>query len=366
MAKQRVRNGPETGRQSGSRKRRVSPYYAAVDLGTNNCRLLVASPRQGGFIVLDSYSQLVRLGQGLAASGRLSQPAMDRAVGALLNIAEKLKARKVGHVRCIATEACRRAENGADFIERVRQETGLSFKIISAAEEAHLALVGCHNLIRPGTERILVIDIGGGSTEISYVDTSEAANRGLSALLDKPPIVSWCSLPFGVVTLTEAFAHMAEADAYPAMLDLLQAHLRKWHMAPHITEIFAARPAHLIGTSGTVTCLTGVQLGLQKYRRDRVDGAWVTPQTMHETIEMLKTAGPEGRAAFPTIGSDRAGLMLAGCAIVEAIWALAPDAPMRVGDRGLREGLLLSMIYGPKRRRPKLRPSHGRNTQQEA
>lgn len=362
MAEQNVRDDRESRRHSGSRKRRKTPYYAAVDLGTNNCRLLVAKPRRGGFTVVDSHSHLARLGEGLAASGRLSEPAIDRAMVALNEIAAKLKARKVGHVRCIATEACRRADNGADFIQRVREETGLTFKIISPEEEARLALIGCHNLIKSGTERILVIDIGGGSTELSFVDTTEAAEQGLPALLNKPPILAWRSLPFGVVTLTEAFAHLPEEEAYAAMRDTLRQHLRKWRVTPQISEAFLARPAHLIGTSGTVTCLTGVQLGLQKYRRDKVDGAWVNSSDMAHTIQRLKDAGPSGRAKFPTIGEDRAGLMLAGCAIVESIWELTPNAPMRIADRGLREGLLLSMIYGQKRRRSPRRRRRTRKT----
>ena len=351
MAEQKLRETQEGGRRPESRKRRKAPLYAAVDLGTNNCRLLIAAPRRGGFTVVDSHSQLARLGEGLASSGRLSDAAIDRGLSALRAIAGKLTAKRVGHVRCIATEACRRAENGAEFIQLVREETGLTFKIIGAEEEARLALIGCHNLIRPKTERILVIDIGGGSTELSFVDTTSAAEEGLPALLNKPPILSWRSLPFGVVTLTEAFAHLDEAEAYPAMLNALRENLRKWKFAKPIEAAFQNLPAHLIGTSGTVTCLTGVQLGLSKYRRDLVDGAWVERADMAETILNLREAGPEGRAAYPTIGEDRAGLMLAGCAIVEAIWELAPTASMRIADRGLREGLLLSMIYGPKHRR---------------
>ena len=355
MTLNKVRDDRKARSQSGSRKRRKPPLYAAVDMGTNNCRLLIAAKRGDSFSVLDSHSQIARLGEGLEATGRMSDASIDRAMDALGKIAKKLKAKKVAHVRCIATEACRRAENGPDFIKRVRDETGLTFKIIGPEEEARLALIGCHNLIEPDTDRVLVLDIGGGSTELSFVDAVPAHEGGLQGLLRKPPILSWRSLPVGVVTLTEAFAHLPAEEAYPHMLAHVMGHIEKWKRTPEIRKAFEEGRAHVIGTSGTVTCLTGVTIGLTKYRRDRVDGAWVSEQDMMATVEKLKQAGPENLHKFPTIGTDRAGLMLAGCAIVEGMWSLAPNGNMRVADRGLREGLLLSMMHGPKRRQRKRR-----------
>jgi len=325
-----------------------------VDLGTNNCRLLVAARHGDRFNVVDSHSQIARLGEGLEATGRLSDASIERAMDALTKISKKLRAKKVGHVRCIATEACRRAENGPAFIQRVREETGLTFKIIGPEEEARLALIGCHNLIEKDAERVLVVDIGGGSTELSFVDAQPAYKGGLKGMLKKPPILAWRSLPVGVVTLTEAFAHLPEEEAYPQMLAHVRAQIDKWKRAPDIRAAFEKGTSHVIGTSGTVTCLTGVSLGLTKYRRDKVDGAWVTRDAMMETVNRLREAGMAKMHKFPTIGTDRAGLMLAGCAIVEGTWSLAPKGDMRIADRGLREGLLLSMIHGP-RRKPRRR-----------
>ena len=355
MTVDKVRDDRTAGNRSGSRKRRKPQLYAAVDLGTNNCRLLIAARRGDSFSVLDSHSQIARLGEGLEATGRLSDASIERAMDALNKISKKLRAKKVGQVRCIATEACRRAENGPAFIERVRNETGLTFKIIGPEGEARLALIGCHNLIEPDTDRVLVIDIGGGSTELSYVDARPAHDGGLRGLLRKPPILGWRSLPVGVVTLTEAFAHLPEEEAYPQMLNHVVGLLERWKHTPDIRKAFEENRAHVIGTSGTVTCLTGVSLGLQKYRRDRVDGAWISHSEMMKTIEDLRAAGQDGMHKFPTIGRDRAGLMLAGCAIVEGTWSLAPGGRMRVADRGLREGLLLSMMQGPKRRKRRRR-----------
>lgn len=350
MTTNKVRDDRKAKSKSGSRKRRKPPLYAAVDMGTNNCRLLIAARRGDSFSVLDSHSQIARLGEGLEATGRMSDASIERAMDALTKISKKLKAKKVAQVRCIATEACRRAENGPAFIQRVREETGLTFKIIGPEEEARLALIGCHNLIEPNTDRVLVIDIGGGSTELSFVDAGPAHEGGLEGLLRKPPILAWRSLPVGVVTLTEAFAHLPEEEAYPQMLAHVMAQIDKWKRAPEIREAFSNGAAHVIGTSGTVTCLTGVTMGLTKYRRDKVDGAWVTRDDMMETVQKLRAAGIAKMHRFPTIGTDRAGLMLAGCAIVEGTWSLAPKGDMRIADRGLREGLLLSMMFGPKRK----------------
>ncbi|MEL7041963.1 MAG: Ppx/GppA phosphatase family protein [Pseudomonadota bacterium] len=355
MTVDKMRDDRKPTPRSGSRKRRKPPLYAAVDLGTNNCRLLIAARRGDTFTVVDSHSQIARLGEGLEATGRLSDAAIERAMDALTKIGKKVRAKKVGHVRCIATEACRRAENGAAFIQRVRDETGLTFKVIGPEEEARLALVGCHNLIERGKDRVLVIDIGGGSTELSFVDAQRAQAQGLKGMLEKPPILGWRSLPIGVVTLTEAFAHMPEDKAYPQMLAHVTGLIEKWKRTPEIRQVFEEDRAHIIGTSGTVTCLTGVAKGLTKYRRADVDGTWISRQKMMQTVEQLRAAGAAKMHVFPTIGTDRSGLMLAGCAIVEATWSLAPSGRMRVADRGLREGLLLTMMHGPKRRGKKRR-----------
>jgi exopolyphosphatase / guanosine-5'-triphosphate,3'-diphosphate pyrophosphatase len=359
MTTENMRGNRQVGNRSGSRKRRRPPLYAAVDLGTNNCRLLIAARRGDSFSVLDSHSQVARLGEGLAMTGRMSDASIERAMDALRKISKKLKAKKVGHVRCIATEACRRAENGPAFIQRVREETGLTFKIIGPEEEARLALIGCHNLIEPDTDRVLVIDIGGGSTELSFVDARPAHEGGLKGLLTKPPIIAWRSLPVGVVTLTEAFAHLPEEKAYPQMLAHVMDQVEKWKRTPEIRDAFANGSAHVIGTSGTVTCLTGVTLGLTKYRRDKVDGTWITQADMMGTVGKLRAAGRDNLHKFPTIGKDRSALMLAGCAIVEGTWSLAPKGDMRIADRGLREGLLLSMMHGPKRRPRRRRRKSG-------
>lgn len=348
----------ETGRRAPRRARSRrseanGPLYAAIDLGTNNCRLLIAQPKGQSFAIVDSFSQIARLGEGLTATGRLSEAAMARAMDALARMRARLKSHGVGHVRCIATEACRKAENGPDFIARVQRELGLSFKIIGPKEEARLALIGCHDLIEPKAERVLIVDVGGGSTEISLVDVAEL--RGfptISELVERAPMTVWTSIPLGVVTLSEAVAARdTEAATYEAMRQVAREALEGWTEAAAVRAALANRPGHLIGTSGTVTCLAGVHLELKRYRRDAVDGTWLARDAARATIGRLCQLGEAGRARLPTVGPERAGLMMSGCAIMDAAWDLFPEGRLRVADRGLREGLLLSMMYGPRRRR---------------
>lgn len=333
------------------RKHPSGPLYAAVDLGTNNCRLLVAKPQGERFRVVDSYSQIARLGEGLHLTGRLSDASMERAIEALTAIRRKLKSKSVGQVRCIATEACRRAENGTEFIKRIQGRTGLSFKIITAKEEARLALLSCFDLIDEAADRVLVVDIGGGSTELSLVNAKIAREKGFHAALTRAPILDWTSLPLGVVTLSEMFEHLDEEAAWPAMLNHARETLETWPGKSVTHSAMTSKGAHIIGTSGTVTCLAGVHQNLETYRRDKVDGCWLGRPDADASIERLRALDVEARALLPTIGPGRAKLMLSGCAIVQACWELFPAKRLRVADRGLREGLLLSMMYGPKRRR---------------
>jgi exopolyphosphatase/guanosine-5'-triphosphate,3'-diphosphate pyrophosphatase len=335
----------------GSQKGR--PLYAAVDLGTNNCRLLVAEPRGQSFRVVDSYSQIARLGEGLHETGRLSDAAVERAMSALHAIRNKLKHHGVGRVRCIATEACRKAANGADFIRRVQAETGLTFKVIGAKEEARLATIGCYDLIQPDVKSVLVVDVGGGSTELSHVDASASRSGGLAGILREAPILDWTSLKMGVVTLSEAFDLSDEVAAWPLMLERARKEVKGWNALDRVAARLSEDDGYLIGTSGTVTCLAGVHLKLVHYRRDKVDGSWLSRHDGRATMDLLRELGVDGRARLPTIGPERAPLMLAGCAIMEAVWEVFDAHKLRVADRGLREGILLSMMHGkrPQRRR---------------
>ena len=315
--------------------------YAAIDLGTNNCRLLIARPSGENFTVIDAFSRVVRLGEGVAQNGRLSDEAMDRTLAALRVCADKLMRRNVYLARSVATEACRRAVNGASFIERVREETGIALDIISAREEARLAVLGCHVLLENGVGPAMIFDIGGGSTELVLIESTDTV----------PRILDWQSVPWGVVSLSESCG--AEGPTREARLE------RYRHMHSLVADSFAgfalrtrsAResasaggPLRLLGTSGTVTTLASVHLELPQYDRSAVDGLIVPAESMRGISARLSAMPIEERRELACIGRERADLVVAGCAILEAILDLWPAGRLGVADRGIREGILRSLI----------------------
>lgn len=345
MASTPAANAPQS-RHSGTATNVKSPpsgasrhTYAAIDLGTNNCRLLVARPSGDGFTVVDAFSRIVRLGEGLATSGRLSAEAMNRAVDALGVCADKLKRRRVSLARSVATEACRRAANGRQFIERVHRETGIALEIIPPQEEARLAVLGCHKLLEPGDGPALIFDIGGGSTELVLVEPGDEDEGA------PPRIKAWWSAPWGVVSLTES-----EGKAALEGPDRISAYQRMVERARHSFARFAEllprdeENIRLLGTSGTVTTLASVHLALPSYDRRAVDGLHVPIEAMREISTAIAEMDAGERAALPCIGAERADLVVAGCAILEAILDIWPAAQLGVADRGIREGILRALM----------------------
>lgn len=318
------------------------PVFAALDLGTNNCRLLVAVPgRHGQFRVIDAFSRIVRLGEGLSASGRLGQAAMDRAVEALKICGDKLRNRKIRKARLIATEACRSAANGVEFLDRVEREAGLKLEIIDRQTEARLAVSGCGSLVERDTRGVVLFDIGGGSSEIALIDLS----RGQRSPRLANHIVSWTSLPVGVVSLAERFGgRTVTRETFTAMVDDVAVRLKAFDGRDRLAHVLASPQFHLLGTSGTVTTLAGVHLDLERYDRRRVDGLWMDRQSVDRMVEKLIGWDFQQRVANPCIGADRADLVLAGCAILEAIRGVWPSERLRVADRGLREGILSELM----------------------
>ncbi|WP_343040718.1 Ppx/GppA phosphatase family protein [Nitratireductor arenosus] len=317
------------------------PAYAALDLGTNNCRLLVAVPnRPGRFRVVDAFSRIVRLGEGLTASGRLADDAMARALEALKVCAGKLEARKIARARLIATEACRAAENGAEFIDRVREETGLALEVIDRETEARLAVSGCGSLVERETRGVVLFDIGGGSSEIALIDISRRRSRRLAN-----HIVSWTSLPVGVVSLSERFGgRHVTPEIFAAMVDDVAGMIDAFDGRDRLREVAGGEGFHLLGTSGTVTTLAGIFLELPRYDRRRVDGLWMNDADIDRMVATLVGWEFDERVKNPCIGADRADLVLAGCAILEAIRRTWPATRLRVADRGLREGILTELM----------------------
>jgi exopolyphosphatase / guanosine-5'-triphosphate,3'-diphosphate pyrophosphatase len=328
------------GRPLPDPRRARGPYrrtYAALDLGTNNCRLLIARPGAGdSFTVVDAFSRIVRLGEGLAASGRISDAAIERAIVALRICSDKLVRRGVHLSRAVATEACRRAENGPDFVARVYRETGILLDIIDPGEEARLAAGGCHLMLEPGDGPALIFDIGGGSTELVRVETQG----------DDLRIIDWTSIPWGVVSMSESEPHgdpdlAVRMEAYAAMRARAAAAMADF--VDH-RQVGNGAPLRLLGTSGTVTTLGSVHLGLTRYSRDLVDGLMLSDQECRAISRRLAEMTMEDRAHVACIGRERADLVVAGCAILEAILDLWPAPRVGVADRGIREGILRNLM----------------------
>jgi exopolyphosphatase/guanosine-5'-triphosphate,3'-diphosphate pyrophosphatase len=310
--------------------------YAALDLGTNNCRLLVARPARDGFRVIDAFSRIVRLGEGLAANGHLSGPAIERTIDALGICAAKMRRRGVTRARNVATEACRQARNCGDFLDRVRERTGIELEIISTDEEARLALEGCLPLFDSGLRHALMFDIGGGSTELLWIG---------NPLDGAPEIIESVSLPCGVVGFAERYGGRdVSSSTYESMVGEVLAMLSPLEARHGIATRVGNGEVQMLGTSGTVTTLAGIHMELPRYDRARVDGCRLTFDDANRVARRLIRMDYDGRVAHPCIGPDRADMVIAGTAIFEAICRLWPVGHLRVADRGLREGILLGLM----------------------
>lgn len=312
-----------------------APLYAALDLGTNNCRMLVARPTPRGFKVVDAFSRVTRLGEGLGATGRLSEAAMDRTLDALDVCVAKMERNQVNRARLVATEACRRAVNGAAFTARIAERTGLAPDIISPSEEAGLALAGCASLLDPHVPWALVFDIGGGSTELVWVRNTPLGQT----------VMGVQSIPTGVVTLAEQWAaELGSNTGYARVVEQIGQAFRPFESLHTIASLMTGNLVQMLGTSGTVTTLGALHLGLERYDRSQVDGLRLGFADIAAVTRKLAAMTHEERAAHPCIGPERADLVLAGCAILEAVCRLWPLGKLRVADRGVREGILLAMM----------------------
>ncbi len=322
----------------GEMRRGRRAAFGGIDLGTNNCRMLIGTPTAGSFQVLDSFSRVVRLGEGLYESGRLGEAAMERAIKALQICAERARRWDCTvSLRAIATEACRQAENGADFIARARAQTGLPLEIIGAREEAALAVESCASLIRRAQRRALLFDIGGGSTEIAWV----RVNRDDAA----PELIGYLSIPVGVVTLAERCADTCYgAEGFTRVVEDVAQLLRPFEAVHRIGQEWRQGGVMMLGTSGTVTTLAGISLKLDRYRRGLIDGVTLSREAVDATLDEMRELGREGLIQHPCIGSDRVDYVLPGCAIFTAIHELWQADELIVADRGLREGMLMRQM----------------------
>lgn len=336
----------------GPRRDQRGPVYGALDLGTNNCRLLLARPSRRGFRVIDAFSRIIRLGEGVSQTGRLSDAAMGRTIDALRVCASKLNRAGTHRARLVATEACRSAANSGDFLRRVRGEVGLEIEVLTPEEEAILAVAGCASLIDTNVDYALVFDIGGGSSELIWLDlrrisgpAAHAATRLVENVKRRSGLAVWTSLPVGVVTLAERFGgREVTPDLFEAMVGYVSGLIAPFEERHEFRRRIAGSSIHFLGTSGTVTTVAGIQLGLPRYDRNQVDGCWMQVADVNRVTYDLLARSYAERVAEPCIGHDRADLVLAGCAILEAIIRAWPCERLRVADRGLREGILSSLM----------------------
>ena len=327
--------GPRGGPTGSAAAAVDTAVYAALDLGTNNCRLLIACPAGDGFRMVDSFSRIIRLGEGISATGAISDAAMDRAISALSICSDKIRYRRARRLRLIATEACRAAGNADHFRERVAAETGIRLEVIDRETEATLAVIGCSPLLDPKARGAILFDIGGGSTELVRIERNPQAPDAA------PEIKGWVSIPLGVVSIAENFGGRdVTAHSYARMVEEVSQHVAPF-AADHGRDL---RDMHMLGTSGTVTTLAGVHLNLARYDRRRIDGVWMSDADISATVARLLDMSYQERAANNCISVERADLVLAGCAILDAIRNAFPMPRLRVADRGLREGMLVEMM----------------------
>ncbi|MEO1918838.1 MAG: Ppx/GppA phosphatase family protein [Paracoccaceae bacterium] len=334
------------------------PLYAALDLGTNSCRMLIAEPDGAHFNIVDAFSKSVRLGLDLERTGSLSNAGINRTLQALYVCSRKLRNMGVKNSRLVATAACRRAKNGEYFMNRIHKETGLTLEVINPAEEARLALVSCAPLLEPQAEHVLVVDIGGGSTELVWVDLSDVdpANKVKSMINLKPgdisatdlpgaKVIDWISVPLGVATLMQRYSDVHEDGAKFALMAChFEEALESFTPYQDLVDEAVLSKLQVIGTSGTVTTLGAMHLGLRRYDRNKVDGLRMRAGDVNAVIDRFLELGPEGRRREPGIGNDRAELIMSGSAILQTLLRIWPTESVRVADRGLREGMLFSMM----------------------
>ncbi len=328
------------------------PNYAAIDLGTNACRLVIATPTPTSFRIVETFSKITRLGEGIIQNNQLSRAAIKRTVTALKICAGVINEyAPIASSRYVATAACRRATNFQEFLDAVKKETGLNMEIISSKEEARLAVVGCVPLLNRNIKRTLVFDIGGGSTEVSLARISNSGNTFIEGLV---------SLPYGVVTISEAFPDKEMTSlAYDTIIERTHKLCQEFEDKYKLMDAIKNHEIQVIGTSGTVTVLGAVHLNLARYNRSAVDGIAMSHHDLMKAISKIKRLGEEGRRKHPCIGAQKSDLTMAGCAIIEALCSFWPISEITVADRGIREGILLDMMHKkPYKKRHKKRNKH--------
>lgn len=320
------------------RKSEDGKILGALDLGTSNCRLLISKTEKNKLVELERFSRIVRLGEGLGLRGNLTDIAMQRTISVLKICADKFSRYNLDGQRCVATEACRRAENREELVRRAKDEAGINLEIISTEEEAELAFTSCLNLVDPDAQNVLLTDIGGGSTEIIWAELQEG----------KPIIKKSFSAKIGVMSLSDLLDN--QFFRYGTYQEIVAYTTKVFSPIKEslYEETSKSKKTQYICTSGTITALAALHLDLQRYNRSLIDGISISRQEIEQVKRKLLHMNQAERENLPCVGRERGDLMIPGCAILEAIYSCWNIDKFVVADRGVRDGVIASLArkYG--------------------
>ncbi len=300
---------------------------AAIDVGTTTIRCIVVEAVAGGdFRVLDDERAGVRLGEGLSATGELSDAAQGRAREALVRMRKIAEGLGVAAIEAVATSAVRRASNGAAFVAAMERDAGVPIRVISGEEEAELAALSARHHFEMASTRFALLDLGGGSVEVVT-----AVGEHIEEIR---------SLELGAVVLTERFLRR---DPVPARdLARLRKHVRKRLARDLPVADFV--PQKCVGSGGTVTTLGAMTMALRNERYGSVHGYEVLRSEVVHLLAMLRRKSHKERRAVAGLGPERADIILAGLAVVDQLMEHLRVNVLTVNERGIREGLILRSL----------------------
>ncbi len=298
---------------------------AAIDIGTNSIRLIVAEPLRGGnYRILDEEKESTRLGENLSKTGRLEARAIEKSLGALRRMKQIAEGFQISRLMTIATCAVREAANGEEFCRRAREELGIEIEVIGAEREALLAFASVQRAFDLANQHVAVVDIGGGSTEIvlAFGSLVEAVYK----------------TQLGAVRLSETYPDTATTEGFEQLIAGIDRHLRKNTKNP----VFV--PHTLFGSGGTFTSLAAMVMASKGQNGLPVRGYQVTRAEVRHLLDRLRKTPLKDRAGVPGLSPERADIIVAGLAIVDRIMDRFEINTVQVHNRGVRDGLLLTMI----------------------
>lgn len=315
--------------------RDAKKYFAAIDLGSRNCRTIVGcQSKAGAFEYIETYSKSVSLADGVAASKKLSRKSMDRTIEALA-FCSKVLSRYAGLTYlAVATDAMRRAENASVFIKRVKRELGLIISIITPQEEAYYAALGCIEVLSLETEIFVVFDIGGGSSEIALC--RQKSDKDIE-------LIDSLSIPYGVINLLESKDHLT-FSGYSNLVQKIS-DLSRDFLNQYATTLDFVNNFQCIGTSGTTTTVAALNMNLRFYDREKINDSILQFSEILKTVHYVQSLSEDERKLHPYISQSNEDLVLGGLTILEGIVRGLPASTITVTDRGVRDGVVYALTH---------------------